>query len=128
MKVVYIAGPYRGHLMPDGQYNQWEQFENIRRAERDALRVWSMGAAAICPHTNTAHFQGALPDHCWLDGDLEIMSRCDAVLMVDGWQQSAGALAERKQAMKLNLPVFYNFGELEYWLKGKHLEGASRLC
>ena len=51
MKLVYIAGPFRGS-------SAWDIEENIRVAERAALEVWKMGAAALCPHTNTRFFQG----------------------------------------------------------------------
>ena len=59
MKVVYIAGPFRGP-------NAWEIEQNIRRAESLALEVWRAGAAALCPYTNTRFFQGAAPDDVWL--------------------------------------------------------------
>ena len=59
MKVVYVAGPFRGP-------NAWEIEENIRRAERLALEVWRLGCACLCPHTNTRFFQGAAPDAVWV--------------------------------------------------------------
>lgn len=99
LKLVYVAGPFRA---PD----QWQQFQNIRRAETLAFEVWKLGAVAICPHLNTAHFQDALPDKVWLDGDLEIVRRCDAVIMVEGWENSKGARKEKELAHKLDLPVF----------------------
>lgn len=99
MKVVYIAGPFRGR-------DAWERESNIRRAEEAALWVWASGMVALCPHTNTRFFDGALPDHIWLDGDLELLKRCDAVLLVDGWRASAGAKAEVTLAHELKLPVF----------------------
>ena len=85
--VVYVAGPFRGD-------SHWKIAENIRRAERAALELWKIGAAALCPHANTSNFQDELPDHVWLDGDFELLRRCDAVLMIKGWRQSVGACAE----------------------------------
>src|SRR3990167_5628921 len=99
MKVVYIAGPFRAP-------NSWAMEQNIRRAETLALEVWRKGAAAICPHTNTRFYQGAAPDEVWLNGDLEILRRCDAVLMVEGWERSQGAGAEGEYARRLGIPVF----------------------
>jgi hypothetical protein len=55
MKLVYVAGPYRGK-------GEWEVVQNIRRAETLALAVWKLGAACICPHKNTALFGGAAED------------------------------------------------------------------
>ena len=109
MKCVYVAGPYRGA-------HNWEIEENIRRAERLALEVWRSGAACICPHSNTRFFQGAAPDHVWLDGDLEILARCDAVLMTHDWERSSGARAEEQFAREKNIPVFYTLDVLRDWL------------
>ena len=110
MKVVYVAGPFRGP-------NNWDIEENIRRAERLALEVWRSGAACICPHTNTRFFQGAADDAVWLDGDIEILNRCDAVVMTEDWQRSSGARAEEKHARENNIPVFYSLDALREWLK-----------
>jgi hypothetical protein len=95
--LVYIAGPFRGA-------SQWEQTLNIRLAETAALSVWRAGHVAICPHLNTANFQGALPDEVWLKGDLEILKRCDGVLVVGDWSKSKGTLKEVKLADALNIP------------------------
>lgn len=109
MKVVYVAGPFRGP-------NSWEIEENIRRAERLALEVWRMGAACICPHTNTRFFQGAADDAVWLDGDLELVARSDAILMTPDWQRSTGARSEEAFARERGIPVFYAAPELATWL------------
>lgn len=110
MKVVYVAGKFRG---PDA----WAIETNIRAAETLSLEVWRLGAAALCPHTNTRFFQGAAPDSVWLDGDLEMLARCDALLTVDNWKDSQGARAEVEHAKTLNIPVFHSLGELDGWLK-----------
>ena len=109
MKVIYIAGPFRGP-------NHWAIAENIRNAERAALEVWRMGAAAICPHANTAHFQDAAPDDIWLKGDLEILRRCDGILMLPTYKESKGATAEMQEALTLGMPVFFDHTQLKDWL------------
>lgn len=105
MKLVYIAGPFRAP-------SAWEIEQNIRRAEELALRVWQAGHVAICPHTNTRFYQGAAPDEVWLEGDLVILRRCDAVLLVEGWERSVGTLAEIAEARRYGIPVLENLGEL----------------
>ncbi len=105
MKVIYIAGPFRGP-------SAWDIEQNIRRAEELALEVWRSGNAAICPHTNTRFFQGAADDKVWLDGDIEIMKRCDAVLMTVDWERSSGARIEHELAHQLGIPVMYSSAEL----------------
>lgn len=109
--VIYIAGPFRGK-------NSWEMECNIRRAEERALEAWNIpGVAVICPHTNTRFFQGAAPDEVWLDGDLEILLRCDVVLLTPDWQRSSGARAEVDFARQNNIPVFETIEQVRLWLK-----------
>ncbi len=99
MIVAYVAGPFRG-------VSAWDIEQNIRRAEEIALELWQMGVAVMCPHTNTRFFEGAAPDSVWLDGYLEILKRCDVVVMVNGWEKSTGSRAERLRALELDIPVF----------------------
>lgn len=109
MKVIYVAGPFRGP-------NSWEIEENIRRAERLSLEVWRLGAAAVCPHTNTRFFQGAAPDDVWLDGDLAILAKCDGILMTSDWERSNGARAELRFAESRGIPSFLTLEDLACWL------------
>ena len=112
MKVIFIAGPYRA----DSQY---QVGKHIRAAENAAQMVWMWGGVALCPHLNTALFEG-LPgtdDDTWLQGTMELLRRCDAVLMVPGWPNSEGAKAEREEAERLGLPVFFGREQLAHWLK-----------
>jgi len=109
MKVVFISGPFRGPT-------HWDIFQNIRKAEALALDVWKAGAAAICPHTNSQHFTGTCPDEVWLEGDLEILKRCDALIVTPDWERSSGARAEVDYAAKLGLPVFATVERLKHWL------------
>lgn len=109
MKVIYLAGPYRGP-------NHWEIEENIRRAERLALKVWRLGAACICPHANTRFYQGAAADDVWLMGDQAILAKCDALLLTPDWERSQGARAERAFAEDHHIPVFESLSALRKWL------------
>lgn len=100
MKIAYIAGPFRAT-------NAWEIEQNIRRAEALSLEVWNVpGWCAICPHANTRFFQGAAPDKVWLDGDIEILRRCDAMILVPGWEKSSGTRAEVEVAIAFDIPVY----------------------
>lgn len=107
--VIYIAGPYRAPTA-------WRVQAHIRAAQEVALAVWKRGAVALCPHSNTGQFEGECPDEVWLEGDLELMRRCDAVLLVEGWQRSSGTLAEIDAAEAVGLPVFTHLEELDAWL------------
>ncbi|HUU93152.1 MAG TPA: DUF1937 family protein [Phycisphaerae bacterium] len=109
MKVIYVAGPYRACC-------EHEVYLNIHEAGELARKVWLLGAVAICPHKNTAFYGGNVDDRVWLDGDLEMIRRCDAMLMMPGWERSTGAKAERELAESLGQPVFEELHELVKWL------------
>lgn len=110
MKVVFLAGPYRAPT-------EYGVQQNIEAASRVAMEVWKLGAVCICPHKNTAFFGGALPDSAWLEGDIELIIRSDAVLMIDGWQRSTGACHEKLFAEGIGKPVLFSLAGLEDWLK-----------
>lgn len=99
MKVIYIAGKYRGP-------NAWAVEQNIRAAEEVAARVWAAGMVALCPHANARHMDGVASDEHFLAGTLELMRRCDAVVLVPNWRDSEGVRAEVAEAERLGLPIF----------------------
>lgn len=110
MQIIGIIGPFRAPT-------SWQIEQHIRRAEALALEVWKLGAACICPHTNTRFFQGEAPDAVWLAGYLAILARVDAVLLVPGWEASSGSRAEVAFARQRMLPVFTTLAALQAWLE-----------
>jgi hypothetical protein len=100
MKVVYISGAYRAS-------SQNEVFENIMRARAAAVKLWNQGYAVICPHTNSIFMDGVNTDTTFLEGDLELLKRCDCIYMLKGWYRSQGATAELELAKKLNMEIIY---------------------
>jgi nucleoside 2-deoxyribosyltransferase len=104
MMVVYVAGPCRGKTLE-------ERDGNIVRARRVAVKIWESGAVAFCPHLNTALFDGIMPEEQFLAGGLEMVRRCDAMVLVTGWQGSAETLAEIGMAKRLGKPVYTSVGE-----------------
>ena len=100
LKVAYIAGPYRAKTRELRQ-------RNIDAAAEVAKKYWQLGYATICPHTNSAHFDGNQPDEFFLEGYLEILRRCNVIVMIPGWSESDGAKAEYNLARKLGLEIKY---------------------
>ena len=100
MRVIYVAGKYRAPTRS-------EIGLNIQRAEKVARRLWGEGYAVVCPHMNSAHFDGTVADHHFLEGGIEILTRCDAIYMMRGWQDSFGAMAEHAVAMELDMEIIY---------------------
>ena len=110
MKVVYIAGKFRGT-------NAWEVHQNVQEALKVGFEVAALGAMPLIPHSNTQPFDGTLQDQFWLDGTLELLRRCDAVMTVPNWVRSKGAKAEVDEAKdELGIPVFHALDELTEWL------------
>lgn len=69
---------------------------------------WMNGLTAICPQMNTAHFDSVADAETFYIGDLEILERCDAVLMVPGWEGSFGARMEKIYARKMGIPIYHS--------------------
>jgi len=97
--LVYVAGPYSA---PDEQGIE----DNIWRARRLAVELIRRGYAVICPHCNTIRMEREFPgeegQRLFYEMDLEILSRCDAICMMAGWQESTGARLEFNTAIGNN--------------------------
>ena len=100
MKIAYIAGPYRGPTA-------WDIEKNVRNAEETGLIAANMGYMPVIPHANTRHFHGQLTDQFWLDGTMEMLRRCDLVVLCPRWEESSGARAEVAEANRLGIPVYH---------------------
>ena len=105
-KVIYIAGPYRAPT-------QHQVYQNIQNARQAAADVWQAGYVALCPHTNSLLMSGIVPEEEFFQEDIELLQRCDAVLMVEGWEASSSARSERQHALNCLIPVFYSLEELD---------------
>lgn len=85
--LIYIAGPFRGPTPLDVR-------RNVEAARDVGLRVAECGGFPIIPHCLTGEFDKQLDDKFWLDGHLELLSRCDALALLPTWPQSHGARLE----------------------------------
>jgi len=99
MKLLYIAGPFTIAPGPE---------KNTEYAAAFALAAWRRGWATICPHKNSIRFEEErdIPAAVWYDGYLAILRKCDAVLLIPGWQKSPGAVAEKAEAERCGIRVF----------------------
>jgi len=109
MKLVYLAGPYTS---PD-------PIENTNEAIKlaDDLYVESGGIIVpIIPHL-TAFWHLIRPHEYahWLEYDLKVMSRCDAVYRWGG--ESSGADGEVNAAFDNGQPVFFSRTVLWRWAR-----------
>lgn len=96
---VYISGPMTGY--PDFNYPTFHK----------VAEEWRMlGHDVFCPAEN---FNGD-QTYSWefyMKEDLRLVMHCDAIVMLDGWAQSRGALVELITAVSTGLSVFKPNGE-----------------
>lgn len=87
--MIYVAGPY----------TKPEPVENVHRMIRIGDALWDLGVVPIVPHLSLL-WQMVRPREYeeWLEYDLHIMARCDAVLRVPG--KSLGADREVRMAIE----------------------------
>jgi len=98
MKVVLISGAYRAKTV-------FGRMLNIYRARKVAIAYWQKGFAVICPHTNSAHFDGKASDDVFLNGYLELVQRSDILVMLPNWIRSSGARKEHALAYNLKKKI-----------------------
>lgn len=106
--VVYVAGPYRSN---DGARGVQR---NIHAARLVAEELWKAGFTALCPHLNSQNLDGpgGDTDGGFLEGGLVLLSRCDAVVLVEGWESSRGTQQEVELASECSIPVFDSVEDL----------------
>jgi len=100
--LVYVIGAYSGNIE-----------ENIEKAENVSISLIRNGYHVITPHKNTAGYEKYqnnllapglyITYQTWIEMDLNIMSRCDAVYVMDNVSESNGSKIEIEYAKKLGL-------------------------
>jgi len=101
--LVYVAGPYSGDTEEQITFN-------IGHAREVAAKLWDMGHTVICPHANTSHFERLCQKadyEAFTRGDIVLLTLCDAIVMLDGWEASKGAKGEYTYALENDIPVYW---------------------
>ena len=100
--LIYVAGKYRAATRE-------AVAANIEAARQLGIEAARLGWYPVIPHCNTAHMELATPQHgdqFWLQGTLELMRRCDALVLVPGWETSEGTQGEIAEADRLQIPIY----------------------
>ena len=103
MKKIYIAGAYSGKTKEERDLN----IAHVAAVGREIARLRK--GIPIMPHMNSAKFEDLAPDipkDFWLEGDIEIMKSCDAVIFIAGWDRSPGAVKEMEEAKKAKMLIY----------------------
>ena len=111
MKRVYVAGCYNaGNIIA--------VLDNIRIGMRASLEVLLARFSPFVPWFDF-HFQlmlrpgEALTIQDYYDYSIAWLDVSNYMLVLEGWENSKGALAEIKRAEELNIPIFYSLAELQ---------------
>ena len=101
-RLVFISGPYTAKT-------EEAKKENIWHAARVACRLWELGWFVLAPHLNSANFElfTDLDETVFLEGALEMLSRCDCVFMLKGFETSPGSLKEYELAQRLGKDIYF---------------------
>lgn len=115
-KLVYIAGPYTAETHSLIEHN-------INVARTAAIWCAEHEIHYFCPHLNTAHFEFWAPKvsrYFYYEMDLNILRRCDAILLLANWETSIGSRVEQEVAELLDLRRFEwpaDLTKLHKWAK-----------
>lgn len=102
--VLYISGP----ITPTPE-NPAPYEEKVADAMRVAERWYRKGYTLIVPHRNNWHMEGMSWDD-YMACDLELLRRCDGIVMMQRWELSRGAKIEHALAKELRLVILYDDG------------------
>ena len=96
------------------------------RALETSNRLWEAGVLHYCPPANSpAIGTSDVPYEDWMAMDLEVLHRCDWILMGEGWMDSKGCKREFNLAMNLGLSVLFTLEQAIAWSSEALLAGQK---
>jgi len=110
MKRVYIAGPYSADNITDC-------LENMRNGMRMGAKVLLAGFALWAPWHNFHHHLmlrdgESLSINDYYKFSIEWLKVSDYMLVLPGWENSKGTLAEIEIAQQLGILIYHSFEKL----------------
>ena len=100
MRVIYVAGPYRGEI----KYN-------VLKAAAVGRLLRQCGKAVIIPHVESLFFPESLTEDEWIEHGIDLLHCVDTVVLVPEWQDSSGTRNEIEYAKEYKKSV-YEFDEM----------------
>jgi hypothetical protein len=112
---IYVAGAYSGYIM--------DVAANIRRGRRVCIDLVLSGYNPYCPWND---WEWAvvrdIPVEDFQRVGIAHLLKSDAVLLVQGWEDSKGTKREIEIAQEMGIPIFKTLNELHTWREAKRLE------
>lgn len=103
---IYIAGPMRGY--PDHNVPAFEAAANrLRDLGFDVVSPVEVGKAWASDVDQSVH-----PPEAWVRRDLQALTTCEAITLLEGWEASTGARCEATVAVTLGFRFFDLDGHL----------------
>lgn len=105
MKKVYVAGPYSSD-------NVIDVLKNIGRGQKACAVLFRNGFAPWCPWHDKTYVMD-MPDFDYTveqfyEFSIEWLKVCDYMVVLPGYKNSKGTLAEIEVAKENNIPVYYD--------------------
>lgn len=96
---IYISGPISGLPIDNvrHRFDLWRQ--KLRRA----------GYEVVIPTENGLPSTASWEEH--MTRDIELLQSCDAIFMLEGWQQSRGCRIEFNIAVESKIPIIFEPNE-----------------
>ncbi len=92
--IIYVAGPMRGY--PNNNFKAFD------KAKEKLMHFYEV----ITPADSARQHPDA-KEHEWIRRDIEMVLKCDAIYMLNGWERSMGARAEHAIAVWTQKQIHY---------------------
>jgi hypothetical protein len=108
MKKVYVAGAISSS-------NTEQSLKNIRKGIVMGAKLLKMGYSPYVPHLDYQFNlvqDESIDVKAYYQHDLEWLTVCDCMLVLEGWENSKGVKNEIRFAWNNKIPVYYSLDEL----------------
>lgn len=101
--IIYISGPITGHLPSECEMKFNKAKNDIIKRGHFPVSPWDIGK--LLPKT--------FKHSDYMEIDMDILAKCDAILMLEGWERSKGCKEEQRMRVILDpASVFYHIEEI----------------